>query len=132
MQRRIVNPTRWADGFRFVQANEISGATKMLVCSGQVDVDPEGNPLHPDDMRAQAAGAWDNLEALLSEAGYSLGDVVHLTYYATDVPAYIEAHYEIGVPRLEAVGCWPTCTLLGITRLGFSTTMIEIEALALK
>lgn len=132
MQRRIVNPTRWADGFRFVQANEITGAQSMLVCSGQVDVDPEGNPLHPGDMHAQTTGAWDNLEALLAEAGYSLSDVVHLTYYATDVDAYIKAHYEIGVPRLAAAACWPTCTLLGITRLGFSSAMIEIEALAMK
>ena len=132
MQKRVINPTSWSNSFGFVQANEIIGATRFLQCSGQVDVDPDGNPLHPGDMKAQAAGAWDNLEALLEQAGYSLADVIHITYYTTDVPAYIEAQHEIGVPRLKAAGCEPTCTLLGISALGFSSAMIEIEALAVK
>lgn len=132
MEKRVVNPTSWADSFGFVQANEIIGASRFLKCSGQVAVDADGTPLHEGDMRAQAASAWDNLESLLAEAGYDLGDVIHLTYYTTDVPAYIDAQHEIGVPRLHAAGCEPTCTLLGISRLGFSSAMIEIEATAVK
>lgn len=132
MEKRVINPTSWADSFGFVQANEIVGASQFLKCSGQVAVDPDGTPLHEGDIRAQTVSAWDNLEALLAEAGYSLADVIHLTYYTTDVPAYIEAHHEIAMPRLQAASCQPTCTLLGISRLGFSTSMIEIEATAVK
>lgn len=132
MEKRVVNPVSWGDSFGFVQANEIIGASRFLKCSGQVDVDPDGNPLHPGDMRAQTAGAWDNLESLLETAGYSLTDVIHITYYTTDIPAYIEAHSEIAMPRLEASNCQPSCTLLEISRLGFSESMIEIEATAVK
>lgn len=132
MEKRVVNPVSWGDSFGFVQANEIVGASRFLKCSGQVAVDPDGTPLHPGDMRAQTVAAWDNLESRLGEAGYSLSDVVHLTYYTTDVPAYIDAHQEIAVPRLRAAGCQPTCTLLGIARLGFSEAMIEIEATAVR
>ena len=35
MERRIINPWKWQDNFGFVQANEISGVQRQLICSGQ-------------------------------------------------------------------------------------------------
>ncbi len=58
MDRRAINPRSWQDNFGFVQANEISGAQKMLFCSGQVSVDENGAPVHEGDMAAQATRRW--------------------------------------------------------------------------
>ena len=129
MERRLVNPWTWQDQFGFAQAQEISGARRMLVCAGQAAVDSEGQPAHAGDMRAQVALALDNLETVLRQAGLSLGDVVRLNYYTTDVDAFFGA-FEVVATRLSAAGCQPASTLLGVARLAFPELLVEIEATA--
>src|SRR5919202_724005 len=65
MEREIINPWKWQDQYGFVQANEVSGARRVLYCAGQVSVDADGNPLNAGDMRAQITQALDNVEAVL-------------------------------------------------------------------
>lgn len=131
MERRIVNPWTWQDAFGFVQANEVSGAARTLVCAGQTSVDANGAPLHTGDMAAQLTQALDNLETVLKDAGYALSDVVRLTYYTTDIDAFMEAA-GVGLARLGAGGCRPASTLLGVSRLFHPDTLVEIEATAMK
>ncbi|MGA7368182.1 MAG: hypothetical protein WBX01_03565 [Nitrososphaeraceae archaeon] len=52
-ERRIINPWKWQDKYGFVQANEIRGAEKFLVCSGQTAIDSEGNTAFSGDIAAQ-------------------------------------------------------------------------------
>jgi len=130
MERKIINPWTWQDAFGFVQANEISGATRTLMCSGQVSVDENGEPLHAGDMIAQVDQALDNLETVLKQAGFKLSDVVRLTYYTTDVDAFIAAAGE-GGHRLAKAGCRPASTLLGVARLFHPEVLVEIEATAM-
>ena len=99
MERRIVNPWAWQDTFGFVQANELRGVQRALVCAGQTSVDAEGRPVHPGDMAAQVGQALDNLETVLGQAGFTLADVVRLNYYTTDVDACLGALGAVG-PRL--------------------------------
>jgi enamine deaminase RidA (YjgF/YER057c/UK114 family) len=131
MERRIVNPWTWQDQFAFVQANEVAGAERMLLLAGQASVDDEGRPLHPGDMRAQLAQAFDNIETVLEHAGYALSDVVRLGYYTTDVDAFVAAHDYVN-ERLTRGGCRIAGTLLGVTRLAFPELLVEIEATAVK
>ena len=129
MERRVVNPWTWQDALGFVQANEISGAQRMLVCAGQTSVDADGHPLHPGDMGAQLAQALDNLEAVLGQAGFALSDVVRLNLYTTDVDRFLEAFGPFA-ERLAAAGCRQASTLLGVSRLAFPELLVEIEATA--
>ena len=129
MERRIVNPWTWQDQFGFVQAHEVSGAQRVLLCAGQTSMDAEGRPAHPGDMRAQVALALDNLEAVLREAGLTLADVVRLNYYTTDVDAFFGAS-DIVMERLAGADCRPASTLLGVARLAFPELLVEIEATA--
>jgi enamine deaminase RidA (YjgF/YER057c/UK114 family) len=131
MERQIVNPWTWQDQFGYVQANEVSGAERVLVCAGQTSVDADGSPMHEGDMAAQAGQALDNLETVLSEAGYDLSDVIRLNFFVTDVDAFIAAGETSGA-RLAQAGCRPTSTLLGVSRLAMPTLMVEIEATAAK
>ena len=129
MERRAINPWSWQDNFGFVQANEVSGQQRTLICSGQTSVDENGAPLHAGDMLAQANKALDNLESVLKAAGMDLSNVVRLNYYTTDVDAFMQ-QTAAALPRLGQAGCRPASTLLGVQRLFFPELLIEIEATA--
>jgi enamine deaminase RidA (YjgF/YER057c/UK114 family) len=131
MDRKIINPWTWQDKFQYVQANQISGPAQVLYCAGQTSVDENGNPVHLDDMAAQITQALDNQETVLHETGFALADVVRLSYYATDVDAFMGEGDVLG-PRLERAGCCPASALLGISALGFKGLMVELEATAAK
>lgn len=131
METRSVNPWTWQDEFGFSQAVEASGAQRVLLCAGQTSVDADGAPLHPGDMAAQTGQALDNLEAVLTQAGMGLGNVVRLNFYTTDVDAFFASGGEVIGARVGAAGGpLPAGTLLGVTRLAFPELMIELEATA--
>jgi enamine deaminase RidA (YjgF/YER057c/UK114 family) len=129
VERKIINPLEWKEQFGFVQANDISGAQRLLFCSGQTSVDANSRLVHPGDMAAQIIQALDNLETVLNTAGLKLSDVVRLNYYTTDVDRFLEV-YNVLAKRLSEAGCQPASTLLGVSRLAFSELLIEIEATA--
>lgn len=127
IERRAINPWSWQDQFGFVQANEVSGIERVLVCSGQTAVNGDGQPQHAGDMRAQIALALDNLETVLGESGFDLSNIVRLNYYTTDMDTFLQAGDVLG-SRLG--GSQVASTLLGVTRLAFPELLIEIEATA--
>ena len=129
MQREIVNPWQWQDQYGFVQANALTGPSRVVLCAGQTSSDADGRPVHAGDMRAQLAQALDNLETVLRQAGLGLGDVVRLNYYTTDLDAFFAAS-EVLAERLGKAGCRPASTLLGVSRLAFPELLVEIEATA--
>ena len=131
MERRAVNPWTWQDQFGFSQGIEVSGAQRMLICAGQTSSDENGATMHPGDMAAQIGAALDNLEAVLSQAGYAFSDIVRLNYYTTDVDAFLAAGEALG-SRLPRHNARPASTLLGVTRLAFPDLLVEIEATAVK
>ncbi|KAA0240738.1 MAG: RidA family protein [Dehalococcoidia bacterium] len=130
MDRRVINPWTWQDQFGFVQAVEVSGVQRTLVCSGQAAQDADGAPVHPDDMGAQTARALDNLATLLDQSGFKLGDVVRMNILTTDVDRFLAEGAEEWGRRLAEAGCRPATTLLGVARLGYPDLMIEFEATA--
>lgn len=129
MERRVINPWTWQDSMGFVQANEVTGAERVLYCSGQTAVNAEGQPQHPGDMAQQIALALDNLEVVLGQAGMDLSNVVRLNYHTTDVDAFLRASGASGA-RFAAAGCRPASTLLGVARLASPDLLVEIEAVA--
>ncbi len=129
MERRVINPWSWQDQFGFVQANELQGMQRVLICSGQASVDADGRPLHAGDMRAQVTQSLDNLETVLQAAGFTLADVVRLNIYTTDVDRMLEA-FDVLASRMGGAGGRQASTLLGVTRLAFPENMVEIEATA--
>ena len=130
MERQIINPWTWQDAFGFVQANEVKGAQRTLICSGQTSVDGQGAPLHAGDMAAQINQALDNLETVLKASGFKLADVVRLSYFTTDVDRFVQAGLAFA-PRLTEAGCRPASTLLGVQRLFHPEILVEIEAVAM-
>jgi enamine deaminase RidA (YjgF/YER057c/UK114 family) len=115
----------------FNQGEVVEGHRRVLFCAGQTAMSADGRPQHAGDMGAQVAMALDNLEAVLTGAGMSLGNVVRLNIYTTDVDAFF-ASYGAMAERLGAAGVMPPGTLLGITRLAFPELMVELEATAVE
>lgn len=129
MQTEIINPWNWQASQGWSWGIEVRGSERVLYCSGQVATDAEGRVLHGGDMAGQLAGALDNLETVLTQAGYSLSNVVRIDYYATDVDAVMR-HWSVVSERLLTAGCRAGGVLLGVTRLAHPDLMIEIQAIA--
>ena len=78
-----------------------AGARRLLV-SGQVGVRPDGSLA--DGFEAQAAVAFDNLLAVVAEAGMAASDLVKITAFATE-PGQVAAFRTVrdrklgGTPR---------------------------------
>ncbi len=129
MRVRTINPWEWQEQYGFVQGNLLQGSQRMLFCAGQTAVDEAGHPVCPGDLAGQIHAALDNLERVLAGADMTLSQVRSMRYYTTDVPAFAAA--EPGLKqRLQAAGCHPTATLIGVTRLAFEPLLVEIEATA--
>ncbi len=130
MERHVTNANHtWQDADGFVQACEVVNGQRVLYCSGQLAVSPEGKPMHAGDMRAQINAALDNVEALLKSADFCLDDVVRLNVYTTDVDLCLQ-NFDAVTTRTTHAGCRQACTLLGVTRLAWPEAMVEIEVTA--
>ncbi len=129
MNRTPINPWAWSLNVGYNQAEIIDGARRQLICAGQTSVDADGNPQHAGDMRAQIALSLDNLEAILTDAGMSLANIIQLRIYATDVDEAMKNFDLLGM-RFGPHNVAPPMTLLGVTRLAIPSLMFEIEATA--
>jgi enamine deaminase RidA (YjgF/YER057c/UK114 family) len=129
VQRTAVNPVTWSLAMGFNQGEVVTGAARTLYVSGQTAMGPDGVPQHVGDMAAQLALSVDNLEAVLRAADMSLGDVVRLNVYTTDVDLLLE-HYGVLASRLGAAGVAPTTTMLGVQRLAIPGQVVELEGTA--
>jgi enamine deaminase RidA (YjgF/YER057c/UK114 family) len=106
--------------FRFDAAREHRG---FLMTSGQIGATT-------GDMRAQVTACLDALEAVLSQAGYGLSDVIRLGIFTTDLDEFV-TQWDVLQARF-APGTVPPNTLLPLTRLANSRSLVEIEATALR
>jgi enamine deaminase RidA (YjgF/YER057c/UK114 family) len=127
MERTDVNPWEWSKALGFSQAVDLSGASRVLLCSGQAATRDDGSPPTTSDMGEQVRQALDNLTTVLGAAGMTMANVVKLTIYTTDVDELFAAYGSAS----EFLGDnLPAITLLGVTRLAFPELKVEIEAIA--
>ncbi|WP_410636673.1 RidA family protein [Amycolatopsis sp. cmx-4-83] len=129
MERTAVNPWPWSVALGYHQGELVAGPARTLYCAGQTAMNGDGEPQHDGDLAAQLALSLDNLEAVLGEGGMTLGDLVRLTVYTTDVDLLFQ-HYGVLAGRLGAAGAAPATTMLGVTRLAIPTLLVELEGTA--
>jgi enamine deaminase RidA (YjgF/YER057c/UK114 family) len=100
----------------------------LVVISGQIALDAEGNVVGRGDAKAQTARVFANLEIALKAAGASLADLVKLTIYATD-RAYLQ---DIRDVRRTFLGTPDpvTSTFVVVSGLALPELLVEIEAMA--
>lgn len=130
MARRDVNPWEWSTRIGFSQAVDVTDPTRILFCSGQAAIGPEGPPVADRPMSEQVALALENLAAVLAAGGMTTDNVVKLTLYTTHVDEFLSVY---GHQARDIFGSnQPASTLIGVTRLAFPEMKVEIEAIAVQ
>lgn len=100
---------------------------RLVATSGQLGVAPDGTV--PGDARAQADICFQNIHAILTEAGMGPAQIIRLNAFVTDradMGAYMAARDAF----LDGLAVRPASTLMivaGFTRPEF---LVEVEALA--
>jgi reactive intermediate/imine deaminase len=109
-------------------SHAVSFAGPMLVISGQVPLDAEGRLVGYDDCAEQTRQVFRNLEAVLTAAGATMGDVVKLTVFLTnmaDLAGFRSVRDEFVDPQRP-----PASSLVQVGGLVHPAFRIEIEAIA--
>lgn len=97
----------------------------FLFVSGQVGSREDGSP--EPDLQTQVRRAFDNLNAILAEAGCSFDDVVDVTVFIVDPESTFETIWSV-IPEYWGEAPHPTLTGVGVTWLyGFA---FEIKVIA--
>ena len=131
MEKQIVNPWSWQDGFGYSQGVLVTNPTATLYAAGQGAVDADGNPVCLGDMPGQVAQAMDNVEAVLAEAGMTLADVVRFDVHTTDLQGYFEQGHEQVAKRFAQVGPFPAGGIATqVPALALPPMLVEITVTA--
>ncbi len=105
----------------------IQGTGQVVHLKGQVALDRDGKIVGKGDMRAQVRRTLENIRAVLASIGGTMGDIVSLTHYATDIEQFMKT----GDIRREFFAApFPVTTTVQVSRLYDPALMIEIAAIA--
>ena len=101
-------------------------AGDLLYCSGQTPIDPATNQLVAGDVEAQTHRVFDNLQAIVEDAGLSMDDVIKCNVYLTDM-ANFAAMNRAYQTRFAAP--YPARTTVAVAGLPLNAA-VEIELVA--
>ena len=94
--------------------------------SGQIPLDPQTMELVEGDIGARARRVFDNLTAVMQEAGGSLSDIVKLTIYLVDLEQFGQVN-EVMAEYFDAP--FPSRATVAVAALPKGAP-IEVEAIA--
>ena len=94
--------------------------------SGQIPLDPQTMELVEGDIEARARRVFDNLAAVMQEAGGSLSDIVKLTIYLVDLEQFGRVN-EVMAEYFDAP--FPSRATVAVAALPKGAP-IEVEAVA--
>jgi enamine deaminase RidA (YjgF/YER057c/UK114 family) len=106
---------------------EVPPNARWLFVAGQIPVRPDGSI--PATIEEQTEVVWQNILAVLADAGMGIGDVVKITSFLTKH----ENFQRFAQVRARFLGSHrPASTLLVITSLAKPEFQVEVEAIAAK
>jgi reactive intermediate/imine deaminase len=127
MDKQQINPWEWQDAAGFSQAWRVDGARSVVFVSGQGAISSDGQLVGEGDFERQATQVFENLRAVLEQAGAGFDAIVKLTVYLTDVGTL----RDFGRIKARFIdGPQPASTAVGVTALALPGMMIEVEAIA--
>jgi 2-iminobutanoate/2-iminopropanoate deaminase len=129
MEKRIINPWQWQDERHYVQGVEVRQAQSTLYCAGQAAVLPDGTSSSAD-MQTQLLIAIENLEKVLTEAGYEAKNIVRLTIYTTAHEEFFACFDTFG-EWVKRTGIKTAATCVEVKTL-YESLKVELEATAVK
>ncbi len=102
------------------------GDRQHVYISGTASINNKGEVVHVGDIVRQTERMWENVGALLAEAGSGFDDIAHLIVYLRDISDY-DIVRELFSQRFPEVPC--VITLAPVCR---PTWLIEMECVAIK
>ena len=126
MKRRFLTPDSLAPGRGYSHGVTVSGGHTTWT-AGQVAFDADGNVVGEGDVVAQTRRVFENLSAVLGEAGATWSDVVKLNYFVTDISRLQEIR-EVRNEFLDPDRL-PASTLVQVSALATPELLIEVEAI---
>ncbi len=104
---------------------EVSSRSRFVFCSGQLGIAADGTI--PPDCAGQTQLCFDNIAAILGEAGMSLRDIVRINAYVTGrehLQPYMQVRNTLfGEP-------FPASTLMIVAGFARPEFVVEIEVIA--
>lgn len=123
----ILQPAGWPAPRGY--ANGMAASGRLVVTGGVVGWDAQER--FPEGLVAQVHQALTNIRAILAEAGAEPHHLVRLTWYVTDMDAYLEARCDLGGVYRDVFGAhFPAMALVQVVRLVEPQALVEIEATA--
>lgn len=110
-------------------ANGMVAQGRVLVTGGLIGWDAQG--VFAQGFVGQLRQTLINIKAVVEAGGGKVEDIVRLTWYVTDIPAYRASLKEMGPVYREIFGRhFPAMAVVGVAALVEPEAMIEIEATA--
>ncbi|MES0810633.1 RidA family protein [Roseibium sp. SCPC15] len=110
---------------RYSHAVEVPPGHRLLVASGQLGISPDDEV--PADIESQTRQCFENVKAILRDAGMEMGDIVRINAFVTDrrhLQGYMKTRDEfIASPP-------PASTLMIVSGFAREEFLVEIEVLA--
>lgn len=126
---KILQPPAWARPRGY--ANGIEADGRLVMVAGQVGWNPETGEFETDDFAGQCRRTFENIVAVLAEAGAGPEHLVRLTWYVTSKDEYLASLEAVGVAYREVIGRhYPAMAAIEIGALIESRAKVEIEATA--
>ncbi len=116
MERVPITPKNFAEPVRNAYSHAIKSGNLLFV-SGQVPVDEHGRVVGVRDIRAQTRQVFENIKAILNEAGAMFDNVVKWNGYVLNFDHNAVGHAEVRAEYLSSEPK-PTATLVEVQGLG--------------
>lgn len=127
---KFINPSALATPKGYSHAVHLDlGNAKMIIMSGQVALDKQGNVVGKGDLAKQIEQTFLNIKALVEDAGGTMNDVVKISNYLIDL-SQIQVFRDIR-DKFINVKDPPASTTVQVSRLFREELLVEIEATAI-
>ena len=125
MKKVISTPNATAAIGPYSQAIEVNG---ILFISGQIPIDPATGEIVEGGITEQATQSFKNINAILTEAGYTFDNVVKTTVFLSDMADFAAMN---AVYAKHFSGDFPARSAVAVKTLP-KNVLVEVETIAAK
>jgi enamine deaminase RidA (YjgF/YER057c/UK114 family) len=124
----VLQPAGWPEPKGYV--NGVSASGRMVFTGGLIGWDASGK--FPGGFVEQVRQALENTLAVLRAGGAGPEHIVRMTWYVTDIGAYLASAKELGAVYRQILGrAYPPMALVQVVRLVEPAAQVEIETTAI-
>lgn len=124
------NPEQLVTPKGYTHAVEIDlGNSKMVLISGEVALDKQGNLVGKDDLAKQSEQVFNNIKTVVEDAGGTMDNLVKIGIFLVDL-SQLQTFVKVRDRFINAKQR-PASTMVQVSRLYRDDLLVEIEATAI-